>query len=178
MKFTIKTSKVNRVSIEEKLAVIRKYDREKSSLLRMLLDLQSLSDEGFIDEETASLVAEEMNMTEAKIYEVLSFYSMLKTTPQAKYCLKVCNSSPCHFSNAQFIFDVLENELGIKTGEVTKDGLFSYEAIPCCGACEVGPVLKLKDQVYGDLTEEKIHELVHQLKADALRQEKGSGSDA
>lgn len=174
MKIEVKISQTKPLSLDEKLAIIRKYDKEKSSLLRMLLDLQSVSDEGFIDAETASLVAEEMQMTEAKIYEVLSFYAMLKTTPQAKYCFKVCNSSPCHFSNAQFIFDTLEQELGIKTGEVTKDGLFSYEAIPCCGACEVGPVLKLKDQVYGNLTKETIVELIQQLKKEAMAEEKRS----
>lgn len=177
MKIEVKIANPHQLSLEEKERIIRKYQKEKASLLRMLLDLQAASDEGFIDAETAALVADEMGMTEAKIYEVLSFYAMLKTTPQAKYCFKICNSSPCHFSNAAFIFDTLEQELGIKAGETTKDGLFSYEAIPCCGACEIGPILKIKDQVYGQLTKEKIIALIQRLKKEAVEEKRGESCD-
>ncbi|WP_420743866.1 NAD(P)H-dependent oxidoreductase subunit E, partial [Pseudomonas aeruginosa] len=60
-------------------------------MLNILIELQFASEEGYIDQETAQLVAEHLHLTEARVYEIVSFYAILKTEPQAKYVLKICN---------------------------------------------------------------------------------------
>jgi NADH-quinone oxidoreductase subunit E len=152
------------LTLEEKLEIIRRNENGKEELLSILIDLQNASPEGYIDQETAALVAKEVGMTETKIYEVITFYAMLKTKPQAKYVMKICNSSPCHFSKVEFITETLEKLLGVSIGEDTPDGMFAYHFIPCVGACDIGPVIKIKDTVYGNLDEQKIQQLVEDLK--------------
>lgn len=150
---------------EQKLDIIRKNMAiEKNNILRILLDLQYASEEGYIDQETSNLVAKEMGMTQTRVFEIISYYAMLKSKPQAKFVLKICNSSPCYFSGADKIAAVLEKKLGVPLAKETEDGLFCYHYIPCAGACDIGPIIKIKDTVFGNLTDEKIEKLVDDLR--------------
>lgn len=149
---------------EEKLALIKFNGGTKENILSILLELQKASPKGCIDPETAQLTAEYLNMPYSEICQVISFYDMLETKIQAKYVFKICNSTPCYFSKANDIADFLERELGVKMGETTPDGLFSYHYIPCAGACDIGPVIVLKDAIYGNLTAGFIRELIDDLR--------------
>ena len=152
------------LSVEEKRAIIQKNGGKRENILGMLLDFQYASDEGYVDEETAAFVAEELGMTETRVYEILSYYAMLETTPQAKYVLMVCNNAPCFFSKSEEIAGILQEKLGIQMGKATPDGLFALQYTPCVGACDIGPVIKVKDRVFGNLDEEKIAQLLSDLR--------------
>ncbi len=101
---------------EEKLRIIRQDGAKQENILEILIDLQFASEEGCIDKETAAMVAEELHMTETRVYEIVSYYAMLKDKPQAKYVLKICNSSPCHFSRSEEVCLSLEKKLGVPMG--------------------------------------------------------------
>lgn len=148
----------------EKLEIIHQNGGGEENILEILIDLQFASEEGYIDGETAALVAQELHITETRVYEIVSYYAMLKEKPQAKFVLKVCNSSPCHFSRSEEVVLSLEKKLGVPIGKTTDDGLFAYHYIPCVGACEIGPVVKIKDTVFGNLDYDKISSLIDNLR--------------
>lgn len=150
---------------EAKLRIIHQDGGKQENILETLIDLQFASKEGYIDDETAALVADELHMTKSRVYEIISFYAMLKEKPQAKFVLKVCNSSPCHFSRSEEVCLSLEKKLGVSIGKTTDDGLFAYHYIPCVGACDIGPVIKIKDTVFGNLNDEKISALIDDLRS-------------
>lgn len=150
------------------LKLIHQGGSGKENILKILLDLQFASEEGYIDRETAALVAQELHLTQARVYEIVSYYAMLKEKPQAKFVLKVCNSSPCHFSRSEEVALSLERKLGVPIGKTTDDGLFAYHYIPCVGACDVGPVVKIKDTVFGNLDDGKISALIDDLRGGKL----------
>ena len=104
-------------------------------------------------------------MNPTRVYDIITFYAMLKTEPKARYVLKVCNSTPCHFSRSEEIAQILKEELGVGIGETTEDGVFAYHYIPCVGACDIGPVIKVKDTVYGNLDRRKIRQLLADLRS-------------
>ncbi|WP_367568670.1 NAD(P)H-dependent oxidoreductase subunit E [Lacrimispora sp.] len=153
---------------EEKLRIIRQDRKKQENILEILIDLQFASEGGYIDQETAALVAKELHMTETRVYEIVSYYAMLKDKPQAKYVLKICNSSPCHFSRSEEVALSLEKKLGVPMGKTTDDGLFAYHYIPCVGACDIGPVIKIKDTVFGNLSDEKVSSLIDDLRRDKI----------
>ncbi len=41
--------------------------------------------------------------------------------------------------------------------------MFTLQYMPCVGACDIGPVIKIGDRVYGNLTEEKIRKILSDL---------------
>ena len=154
--------------LAEKLAIIEEHGGSQENILDILLALQAASEDGYIDRQTTTIVAKRLAMPETKVFEVASFYAMLKTSAQAKYVFQVCNSTPCFFSKADEVAAWLGDTLGVNIGEVTSDGLFSYVYTPCVGACEIGPVIKIQDTVYGDLTEAKVKGLIEDIKSGKL----------
>lgn len=149
----------------EKTEIIEQYGRDRRRLLEILLELQRLSHKSCIDEDTALLVADELEISHEKIMDVITFYAMLEDKPRGQNVLEVCNSSPCYYSKSDEIARFLCGELDIGIGETTSDGLFSICYTPCVGACDVGPVVKIRDSVHGNLTPEKIRELLSDLRA-------------
>lgn len=151
--------------VEEKIAIIKHYDANPEQALNILVDLQFASTDGYIDQETAKLVADYLGMTETRIYELISFYAILKEKPQARYVLKICNSSPCHFSGERVVSTGLKQILDVNENETTKDGMFMYHGIPCVGACAQAPFVKIKERVFANLTFESLEQLILDLRA-------------
>lgn len=154
----------NGVTVEKIKECIQKSGGQRENILEILLTLQGASNKGYIDQETAQIVAQELKMTETRVYEIIRYYAMLQDKPQAKYVLEICNSSPCRFSKSEQIAELLAQKFGVKIGETTKDGIFTFHYTPCVGACDIGPVIKIKDTVVGNLTEEKVEKLLDDLR--------------
>lgn len=152
------------LSREEKRQIIHQIGADTEHVLQILLTLQRASKESYIDEDTAHLVADEVGLSYTRIYELLTFYDMLATKPQAEYVIEVCNNTPCYFSKSDRVIEMLREELDITVGETTADGKFAIRYTPCVGACDIGPVIKIKDDVYGNLTKEKVHTLLETLR--------------
>ena len=155
---------LNHFSDEQILAIVEENGACKENLLAILLKLQDLSPQTYIDERTANLVAERVGLSRVQMYDILTFYAMLKTKPRGKYIIEVCNSSPCYASKADRVTAILEKELGIKVGETTPDGMFTVSYMPCNGYCEIGPVIRVQGRTHGNLTEEKIKEIIDGLR--------------
>lgn len=151
--------------------IIRRNGGIKENILGMLLDMQSASPNRCIDAEMAAFVSQELGLSETRVYEIASYYAMLKVKPHARYVLEVCNSSPCYFSKSDEIAGILCDALGVEMGQSTPDGMFALHYTPCVGACDIGPVIKIGNEVYGDLTDKKIRRLLMKLRRDAAREE-------
>lgn len=145
---------------EEKKAIIMENGGDTEHLLQILIELQYRSRYSRIDQETANLVAECVGMTETHVHDVITFYAMLNTRKANRYIIEVCNSTPCYFSGQETVVSALESALGISMGQDTEDGVFSLRYSPCVGCCDIGPVMKIQDEVYGNLDEKKIIEIL------------------
>jgi len=143
------------------MAIIEAHGKTTEGLLSMLLDIQTASGENYVHEQWAKLVAEQLGLPYSKVYDVLTFYSMFSTQPRGKYVIEVCKSTPCHVSKSDLIIKIIEKELGINIGNTTEDKLFTLLYTSCVGACDIGPVMKIGEDVYGNLTADKITDLIH-----------------
>lgn len=153
------------LTINEKNEIIDRYQANPEQTLNILVDLQFASTDGYIDQKTAQLVAKRVGVTETRIYELISFYAILKEKTQARYVLKICNSAPCRFSGEPLVSRSLKEILGVNENEMTADGLFLYHGIPCVGACAQSPFIKIKDRVFPNLTAQQIVQLISDLRA-------------
>lgn len=149
--------------MKDKQELIRSMGVNKEQLLFLLIQLQELSGQSYIDRETAQLVAEELRMPLSRIYEAVTFYDMLSDTPRGRYIVEVCDSPPCHYVRGLLVAQELEKQLGIPMGGTTLDGTFTLKWVPCVGACDIGPVIKVRGKVFGDLTPLRIEEILKAL---------------
>mmetsp|Transcript_49252 Transcript_49252/g.148253 ORF Transcript_49252/g.148253 Transcript_49252/m.148253 type:complete len:173 (-) Transcript_49252:464-982(-) len=109
-------------------------------------------------------VAQVTEVTPARVYEVASFYTMFNRTKVGKYFLQLCGTTPCMICGSEDIKKTIENHLGIKNGETTKDGLFTLLEVECLGACANAPMIQMNDDYYECLTPETTIELLEACK--------------
>jgi len=129
-----------------------------------LHDIQDHHPQHYIPEEAVQVVAEYLNIPTNHIYGVLTFYTMYSTKPRGKNIIRLCESPPCYIKGSTNILRKLKMLLGVNTGETTKDGLFTLELCACLGVCGNAPVMMINEDVYGDLTEEKVEEIIDKIR--------------
>jgi len=162
------------VPVEFSSELITKFDdvvsrypdgKQKSALLPILHLVQA--EYGWLSAPAMDKVADYLKIKDIEVYEVATFYSMYFMRPQGKYVLEVCRTGPCCLVGAEKIMDHIEQKLGVKEGDVTADGLFSWRGVECLAACGFGPVLQIGPEYtfYENLTEESVDNLITDLKA-------------
>lgn len=138
--------------------------RQKSALLPVLHLVQA--EYGWVSAPAMDKVAEYLNIKPIEVYEVATFYTMFFLKPLGKHVLEVCRTGPCCLVGAEKIMKYIEQKLGVKEGEVTPDGLFSWRGVECLAACGMAPVLQIGPEYkfHENLTEAKIDELIESLR--------------
>lgn len=152
--------------------IVKRYPegKQKSALLPVLHLVQA--EYGWLSTAAMDKVAEYLKIQPIEVYEVATFYTMYFLKPQGKFMLEVCRTGPCCLVGAEKIMQHIENKLGVKEGEVTADGLFSWRGVECMAACGYGPVLQIGPDYtfYENLTEQSVDELIETLRNKGTQQ--------
>ncbi len=141
--------------------IIRKHQNRDGALIDVLHDVQALY--GYLPEQAMKRIAEGLSLPLSKVYGVATFYSLFTLEPKGQYVIRLCESAPCHIRGAVQVLSAIEEELKIKPGETTPDSKFTLEFTSCLGVCGVAPAIMINDQVYGNLTPEKVKEILRSL---------------
>ena len=106
-------------------------------------------------------MAELLGLAPAQVQDTLSFYGFFKQDkPQGQHRVWVCRSITCAACGGEELLEHLCEKLGIQPGETTADGRVTLEFAECLGACDAAPAILVNDTLHGDMTKEKIDELV------------------
>jgi NADH-quinone oxidoreductase E subunit len=133
----------------------------------MLLSALYIAQEqyGWLSPEAIQRVAYRLDLTTGQVYSTASFYTMFKLEPQGRYAVQVCEGLSCYLvGGAEPVIEQVKQRLQIEPGETTPDGRFSLEVVQCLAACDLAPAIKVNDELYGDLTAEKLDALLAELK--------------
>ena len=120
---------------------------------------------GHVNPEVQKLVAHTLDLPEAHVHGVASFYTQYYKEEKGKHVLDVCTCLSCQICGGYDILHYLEEKLGIKSGETTDDGMFTLNEVECLGACGYAPMLQVTNDKYvNHLTPEKVDKLIETLK--------------
>ena len=136
---------------------IEHYHHEPTALIQVLHAAQHLF--GYLSADVLRYVATALKMPLSQVYGVVTFYHFFTMVPRGKHQILVCTGTSCHVRGSKTILERLEQQLGIKAGETTKDNLFSLSSARCIGACALAPAIAVGDDVYGKLSPDKIPRL-------------------
>ena len=128
--------------------------KNQENLLILLKEAQSRF--GYLTQELLAELAHSLGISIGKVYGAATFYAFLSTETQGRNVIRICKSLPCFLKNSQLIIDSVEQEIGIKPGQTTTDGKFTFQLTNCIGACDKAPAMMINSDVYGDLTPKKI----------------------
>ncbi len=129
--------------------VIAAHKGEPGSLIPVLQKAQEIY--GYLPIEVEQRIAEGLDISLEKVYEVVTFYAQFAINPKGKYNVSVCLGTACYVKGSGDIFDKLSQILGIGNNGCTPDGKFSLTSCRCVGACGLAPVILVNEDVYGRL---------------------------
>ena len=130
--------------------IIAKHHGEASSLIQVLLDIQS--EHNWLPKEALNRVSEKLQVPLTQIQHIATFYKAFSLVPKGRHQVHVCVGTACHVRGASRILDTLQELTGIKPGETDLDLKFSLETVNCVGCCALGPVIENNGKTYGNVT--------------------------
>jgi NADH-quinone oxidoreductase subunit E len=151
----------NETQMAELNRLVARYPegKQKSALLPAL-HLAQDSFDGWLPAELMDYVASLLNIEPIEVYEVASFYSMYNLKPVGKFIFEVCQTGPCMLSGSDDIISYIQQQLAIKPGETTKDGVFTLKLVECLGACGYAPMMQVGKVFREHLTKEKVDSII------------------
>ncbi len=148
-------------SLKQLDPVIEKYKDKSGKLLPVLHEIQNRW--GYIPLSAQKYVSEKLKIPISKIYGVVSFYSFFSLEPKGEYTIGMCMGTACYVKGGDEIIETIKEELGIEDiGDTSEDQRFTLTITRCVGTCSMAPVMMIDDKVYGDLTQDKVLNILKQ----------------
>jgi len=163
--------------LEEIRELPAKYPQPRSAVMPAL-DLAQ-EEVGYLTPEAMSEVAAALDLDPGYVEGVATFYTLFHLQPIGRHRFYVCTNLSCSLRGSSAIVEHVKGAIGVReAGDVSKDGLFSYEEVECLGACEYAPMMRLDHEYYYDLTPQIITTLVAERRAPLSAAAKASRSRA
>jgi NADH-quinone oxidoreductase subunit E len=125
-------------------AMLMKYpsDQKRSAIMPLVYLAQR--EQGFVTKQSMKDIAEILDISTTEVASVVSYYSLYHTKPGGKYHIQVCTDLPCALRGADEFLEKLCENLGIRVGETTPDGLVTVEAVMCLAGCDKAPIFQVQ----------------------------------
>jgi NADH:ubiquinone oxidoreductase subunit E len=107
-------------------------------------------------------IAKELNLPFSRVYGVVTFYSFFTMTPRGRHTVRVCLGTACYVRGGKALAEAIRKQFGIEEGETTPDRRFTFESVRCLGACGLGPVVVVDDDVHGRMKPSKLQDVFSQ----------------
>ena len=130
-----------------------------------LMVLHAIQDQfGWISQEAVEWTAKKLELQPINVYELLTFYPMLRSQPMGKYQIKVCRTLSCALGGAYELREHLCGKFGLDAhahgAQTSKDGKFTVEFVECLASCGTAPVMMCNDNFYEAVSHKKADEIV------------------
>ncbi|MBN1296704.1 NADH-quinone oxidoreductase subunit NuoE [bacterium] len=146
-------------------AIAAKWSNDPEYVIEMMQDIQDR--ERYISREAIDELNRITGVPKSRLYHIATFYGAFTLRPVGECVIQVCVGTACHVKGAARIIETFERELGISRGHTTEDGRFTLEAVACLGCCSLAPVVKINDEIIGNV---KVSDV-----AGIIRKQRGEG---
>ena len=138
--------------------IIDKHHSEASSLIQVLLEIQSAFH--WLPKEALERVAERLQVPLTRVQHIATFYKAFSLVPKGRHEIHVCLGTACHVRGAPRVLDAVEELIGIKPGETDLELKFSLQTVNCLGCCALGPVMEIDGKTHGKATPAQMAEVL------------------
>ena len=147
--------------------ILSKYHQPgRDSLIPILQEVQDGL--GFLSKEAVVEIGRHLNLPTSKIYGVATFYNQFRFEPKGRFHIQICRGTACHVKGSAALLETLKRALKIKSGQTTRDGLFSLEEVACIGACGLAPVIAIDGEFHARVTPERVPQILEEYRQKAL----------
>jgi NADP-reducing hydrogenase subunit HndA len=153
---------LKQIQVDKIKEICRSFNNQPGELINVLHKIQGTF--GYLPAEIQEAVAKELNMSVAKVYGVVTFYSFFSMLPKGRYPISVCTGTACFVRGAEKVLDEFKKQLKIEIGQTSADSKFSLGCLRCVGACGLAPVVTIGEKVYGRVAPEGVKEIINEYK--------------
>lgn len=144
--------------------ILDQFDRQPSKIIPILQAVQE--EYRYLPEEILTFIATSLGISPARVFGIATFYSHFSLEPKGKYIIKVCDGTACHVKGSSGLIETIQRELSLSEKEhTTPDLLFTLETVSCLGACGLAPAVVINEKVYGQVSKQKMKELISEYRA-------------
>jgi NADH-quinone oxidoreductase subunit E len=147
--------------------LLESYEPDPTNLLDILHDVQAADERNHLSRDALREVADYVGLPTSSVISSATFYSMFSLVPRGRHILRICESPPCQLVGAESLLDLLIEQLGVDVGETTEDGAFTLETSSCLGVCGVAPAMMIDEELYGNLTKERLTGILEAVRGEA-----------
>lgn len=152
---------------EEVNAIFMKYPNKRSAVMPLLYLAQR--ENGYISKESMAEIADLLELDTTEVASIVGFYTLYHDEKAGKYRMQVCTDISCALRGADKFLHTLCENIGVKVGETTPDGLITIEEVKCLAGCDHAPMFQLQEgdkiTYHEDMNVDKTLELIEALKA-------------
>ena len=159
----VKQKELDITSVVE--AAIQKHGATRDAVIPVLSEINRVL--GYVPASALPEIRRHINFPEqgvfladSHLYSAVSFYQLLSLRPLGSHIIRFCESAPCHVAGGRQMAQALEDELGLQPGETSEDRKWTLLTTSCVGVCAVGPVFFVDDDIYGNVTPERVPEIL------------------
>lgn len=142
---------------------------DEEALIHVLHKAQHIF--GYLPREVQLYVGRKLNVSGAKVFGVVSFYSYFTQKPVGENVINVCTGTACFVRGVEKVFDKFKEILEVGNGETTKDNIFTIKDIRCVGACGLAPVVVIGEKVFGHVEPEDVQGIINQYRNEASNED-------
>jgi NADP-reducing hydrogenase subunit HndA len=150
--------KLNENTMSQIREVCAQFNNQEGELINVLHQVQSKL--GYLPAEVQEVIAKELNMSVAKVYGVVTFYSFFTMLPQGEFPISICMGTACYVRGAEQVLSEFKRQLNIEVGQTSPDGKFSLSCLRCVGACGLAPVVTVGEKVFGRVSPQQVSKII------------------
>ncbi len=156
----------NQENFDKVRQILEENGKDKARLIPILQAVQEVYK--YLPEDVLTFIASELDISPARVYGVATFFAHFTLQPKGKHIIKVCDGTACHVKKSTLLIDAIQSKLNLtETENTTKDKMFTLETVSCLGACGLAPAMVIDNEVYGQVTPEKVTKVID----DIMKQE-------
>ncbi len=156
----INTEDLKLKELKDYIQSVKFKEHPESYLIAILHKSQELY--GYLSREIMDEVSLEMGIPSAHIWGVATFYHYFNLQAVGEHTIFICMGTACFVKGADRILETIKKELNIGVGDTTEDNLFTLRQTRCLGACGLAPVMMVDDKIYGELTSQKVIDIIRE----------------
>lgn len=148
--------------------ILESHNYDPTLVIAIMQDIQK--EYHYLPKECLSYISDKLDLPEAKIYGVATFYENFSLDAKGKYIIKICDGTACHVRKSVPVLNEFRKILGVTAEKPTTDDMmFTVETVSCLGACGLAPACTVNDEVHPAMSPEKARELIKQLKEESAQ---------
>jgi NADH-quinone oxidoreductase subunit E len=138
--------------------IIDKYPSDPSSLIQVLLEIQS--ENRWLPKEALKKVSKKLKVPLNRIRHIVTFYKAFSVVPKGRHEIHVCTGTACHVRGAPRVLGAVQDVTGLKPGLTDQELKFSLDTVSCVGCCALGPVMVIDSEYHGKMSPAKAEKVL------------------